>query len=111
MPRHRVKITVLKRVTPEYIFDGKVPTRPNGETYTICTAFKEGEEFTVEKNMGIPDGIPHGFCAYAWKDIYSDVRVLALGGDHEPWMAAPKMISCCTDGIRPVSFILERLDE
>ena len=44
------------------------------------------------------------------KDIFSDVRVLALGGDHEPWVEKPKMISCCTDGIRPVSFTLERLD-
>ena len=106
MTRHKVKITVLKRVTPEYIFDGNVPLRPNGEKYTICTAFQDRQEFIVE-NMGCPDG----FCAYAWKDIYSDVRVLAQGGDHEPWVEAPKMISCCTDGIRPVSFTLERLDD
>ncbi|UYP46871.1 hypothetical protein NEF87_003156 [Candidatus Lokiarchaeum ossiferum] len=106
MTRHRVKITVLKRVTPEYIFDGDVPTRPNGEKYTICTAFKEGEEYMVEPNMQCPEK----FCSYAWKDIHSDVRVLALGGDHSPWVESPKMISCCTDGIRPVSFTLERLD-
>jgi uncharacterized repeat protein (TIGR04076 family) len=54
---------------------------------------------------------PEGFCNYAWKDIYSDVRVLALGGDHAPWVEKPKMISCCTDGIRPVSFTLMRVDD
>ncbi len=107
MTRHKVKITVLKRVTPEYIFDGEVPLRPNGEKYTICTSFKEGEEFIVDKRVRCPEG----FCSYAWKDIFSDVRVLSLGGDHEPWVASPKMISCCTDGIRPVAFTLERLDD
>ncbi|QEE16793.1 TIGR04076 family protein [Promethearchaeum syntrophicum] len=106
MARSKVKITVLKRVTPEYIFDGNVPTAPNGEKYTVCTAFKEGDEYMVEKNMRCPEG----FCNYAWKDIFSDVRVLALGGDHEPWVEKPKMISCCTDGIRPVSFTLLRID-
>ena len=106
MARHRVKITVLKRVTPEYIFDGNVPSKPDGEKYTICTALKDGQEFMVEKNVSCPEG----FCTYAWKDIFSDVRVLSLGGDHEPWVEKPKMISCCTDGIRPVAFTLERLD-
>jgi uncharacterized repeat protein (TIGR04076 family) len=107
MSRHRVKITVLKRVSPEIIFDGKVPTRPNGEKYTICTAFQEGEEYIVEKNVRCPEG----FCSYAFKDIYSDIRVLSLGGDHSPWVEAPKMYSCCTDGIRPVAFVLERLND
>ena len=107
MTRTKVKITVLKRVSPEYIFDGNVPTAPNGEKYTICMNFKEGEEYMVEKNMQCPER----FCPYAWKDIFSDVRVLALGGDHEPWVEKPKMISCCTDGIRPVSFTLMRVDD
>jgi uncharacterized repeat protein (TIGR04076 family) len=107
MARHKVKITVLKRVTPEYIFDGDVPTSPGGKKYTICTRFKEGDEYIVEKSVSCPEG----FCGYAWKDIYSDVRVLSLGGDHEPWVEKPKMISCCTDGIRPVSFILERIED
>ena len=78
--------------------------------FCICrikTAFKEGEEYMVEKNMRCPEG----FCNYAWKDIFSDVRVLALGGDFEPWVEKPKMILCCTDGIRPVSFTLLRVDD
>lgn len=106
MTRHKVKITVLKRVDPDYIFDGKVPNSPSGKKYTICTAFKDNDVF-ISENVRCPEG----FCSYAWKDIYSDLRVLALGGDHEPWVEKPKMISCCTDGIRPVSFILERIDD
>ena len=47
MGRSRVKITILKRVDPEYIFDGDVPLSPTGERYTICTAFKDGQEFIL----------------------------------------------------------------
>jgi len=106
MARYDVKITVLKRVDPEYIFDGNVPISPRGEKYTICKAFDAKQEF-ISKNTQCPEG----FCNYAWKDIYSDLRVLAQGGDHEPWVEKPKMISCCTDGIRPVSFTLERIEK
>ena len=43
MPRHRVKITVLKRVDPSYIFDGDIPVNPSsGRKYHICTEFEEG---------------------------------------------------------------------
>ncbi|MHA1110377.1 MAG: TIGR04076 family protein [Promethearchaeota archaeon] len=106
MTIYNVKVTVVKRVTPEYIFDNNVPLHPNGEKYTVCTAFKEGDSFIVEKIR-----CPEGFCDYAWKDIYSDLRVLAQGGDHEGWVEKYKMYSCCTDGIRPVSFLLERIEQ
>ncbi|MCG3254312.1 MAG: TIGR04076 family protein [Candidatus Heimdallarchaeota archaeon] len=107
MVRHRVKLTVVKRVTPEHVFDGKVPVRANSERYTVCGAFKDGDEFIVDKRVRCPEG----FCSYAWKDIFSDVRVLSLGGDHEPWVDKPFMYSCCTDGIRPVVFKLEQLED
>jgi len=106
MTMYNIKITVVKCVTPEYIFDGNVPLRPNGEKYTVCQSFKEGDEF-ISENMSKPEG----FCGYAWKDIWSDLRVLAKGGDHESWVEKYKMYSCCTDGIRPVSFLLERIEK
>ena len=35
-----IKITVLKRVDPSVIFDGKVPNMPGSDTpYAICSAF------------------------------------------------------------------------
>ena len=107
MARHRVKLTVLKRVPPEYIFDGNPPVQPDGTPYTKCTKFTEGQEIMVEKDIQIPEG----FCTYAWNTVFNDVRVLALGGDNEPWVTKPKMYTCCTDGLRPVSFVAERIED
>jgi uncharacterized repeat protein (TIGR04076 family) len=39
------------------------------------------------------------------------MSVLRFGGDFTPWVEEGNAITCCTDGIRPVSFILERLKE
>ena len=107
MARKRVKIKVLKRVDPSVIFDGDVPNRPGtDEKYTICKSYQDDSEFIVESNGRMPEG----FCSWAWRDIYKDVAVLAFGGDFYPWVEKGMQITCCTDGIRPVSFVLERLE-
>jgi uncharacterized repeat protein (TIGR04076 family) len=106
MARSRIKIKVLKRVDPSVIFDGDVPTSPSGNKYTACTAYRDDSEYIVES-----DGLmPEGFCGWAWRDVYKDVAVLAYGGDFYPWVEKGVAITCCTDGIRPVSFLMERLD-
>jgi len=47
---------------------------------------------------------------WAWADIQRDVAHLALGGDFS-WINKPgSMVSCCTDGLRPVVFKLERAE-
>lgn len=107
MGRSRIKITVLKRVDPEYIFDGDVPLSPTGEKYTICTAFKDGQEFILETNNTRPEG----FCPWAFHDIFKDAHILMFGGNFIPWTHEGTMITCCSDGIRPVSFKLERMDD
>lgn len=106
MARPKIKITVLKRVSPEVIFDGNVPPKPDGGKYTVCTAFEDGQEF-------IANGLekPEGFCSWAWRDIFKDLSVLLFGGSFHPWVDHGKQITCCTDGIRPVSFVLERIEE
>ena len=57
---------------------------------------------------------PEGFCASAWDTVSPFVLALAHGGEnfYDGWMKNPKsaMISC-NDGFRPVSFLLEALDE
>ena len=100
-----VKITVLKRVDPSVIFDGKVPNRPGtDEKYNVCNAFEDGQEFIV----GLDGNQPEGFCGWAWRDVYKDLSVLRFGGNF-PWLEKGIAITCCTDGIRPVSFKMERL--
>lgn len=57
---------------------------------------------------------PEGFCDSAWDSISSFVMTLAHGGEnfYDGWMKNPKsaMISC-NDGFRPVSFLLEAMEE
>ena len=57
---------------------------------------------------------PENFCQSAWDSISNFVMTLAHGGEniYKGWMKNPKsaMISC-NDGFRPVSFLLETLDE
>jgi uncharacterized repeat protein (TIGR04076 family) len=57
---------------------------------------------------------PEGFCDSAWDSVSPFVMTLAHGGEdlYEGWMKNPRsaMISC-NDGFRPVSFLLEALDE
>ena len=56
---------------------------------------------------------PEGFCSSAWDSLSPFVMALAHGGGdfYDGWMKNKKsaMISC-SDGFRPVSFLLEALD-
>ncbi|MBT3284899.1 TIGR04076 family protein [Candidatus Bathyarchaeota archaeon] len=107
MPSYRVKVTVLKRVDPEYIFDGDVPNQPGKDTpYEICH-HEEGKEWIVEKDGAMPEG----FCSWAWRDLYKDLAVLRQGAFFDGWVKPPLMYTACTDGVRPVSFKLETLYE
>ena len=57
---------------------------------------------------------PAGFCSSAWDTVSPFVMALAHGAGnfYDGWMKNPKsaMISC-NDGFRPVSFLLEALEE
>ena len=57
---------------------------------------------------------PEGFCPSAWDTVSPFVMALAHGAEnlYDGWMKNPRsaMISC-NDGFRPVSFLLEALDE
>jgi len=52
-----------------------------------------------------------GLCSWAFADIQRDITLLRLGGNF-PWMKEKgTILSCCTDGVRPVTFKLERIDD
>ncbi|NPD88814.1 MAG: TIGR04076 family protein [Asgard group archaeon] len=99
-----IKITVLKMLNPKEVF-GKEIKNPEGKTVPTCSAFEEGQEFLIEKLNK-----PENFCGWAWRDIYKDLSVLDFGGDFS-WSEPNQAITCCTDGMRPVIFKLERLVE
>lgn len=57
---------------------------------------------------------PNGMCSSAWDSMSAFVMTLAHGGSdlYDGWMQDPNsaMISC-NDGFRPVSFLIEALEE
>lgn len=57
---------------------------------------------------------PAGFCLSAWETLSPFVMALAHGAEnfYSGWMKNPKsaMLSC-NDGFRPVSFLIETLNE
>ena len=48
--------------------------------------------------------MPEGFCGWAWADIQKTVYGMARGGRKQ-------FVTCCTDGYRPVVFLLEQIQE
>ena len=71
-----------------------------------CEVFKVGDKF-ISKEYAMPEG----FCQWAWVDIQRDAAVLASGGNY-PWVKVKGLqFSCCTAGMTPVIFRLERIEK
>ena len=100
-----VKITVLKKefypgLADEYLTDGR--------EVGPCSILNVGDEFLYEGGAEMPVG----FCPWAWIDIYRGVSALSAGATYRPWNKQDGLqILCCIDGIRPVVFKVEALDE
>ena len=57
---------------------------------------------------------PEGFCSSAWEALSPFVLALSHGAEnfYDGWMKNPKSaLISCNDGFRPVSFLVEALDE
>jgi uncharacterized repeat protein (TIGR04076 family) len=101
--RSRIRITVLRRFHPSEVFENS-PVTPAGKL-NACEVYRDGQEFTVDEDGGMPEG----FCTSAWNAIYPSVRVLSFGGN-PPWYKEKGVsVECCTDGLRPVVFKLQRI--
>ena len=72
-------------------------------------AMRVGQQFTCNGWAK-----PEGMCDRAWETLSPFVMALAHGAEnlYDGWMKDPRsaMISC-NDGFRPVSFLIEALDE
>ena len=91
--RPRTKITVLKRELYEDISE-----KYRGGRAKRCDVFKDGQEFEVSS----PYSPPEGFCEWAWADIRGFIQAAHSG-------AKRPQIGCCTDGVRPVVFAIEKI--
>lgn len=98
----KCKITVLKRECYNDIANAY-----HVENLTPCPILQEGQEFITTGIFG--NDIPEGFCHMAWQSLFMPVNVLIGGGKvlgHDD-----VHIACCSDGLRPVVFKIERLEE
>jgi len=100
---HKLKITILKRTYPEMLFDELPVTlkKPMGP----CEYFEDGQEIYLDENLKMPEG----FCETAWRNFYHNIRTLGYGGDLPFFEETNLAINCCTDGMRPVLFKIERI--
>ncbi len=103
MRRNKLKVTVLKRQDPKEIFD-EYPVAER-DWFVPCELYEDDQEFILEENLRMPEG----FCPSAWQTIYSNVRILGFGGNLPFFKEEGVAISCCSDGIRPVIFKIERI--
>ncbi|MHA1995831.1 MAG: TIGR04076 family protein [Candidatus Hodarchaeales archaeon] len=106
MVRENIKITVFKKVEPEYVFGHEVTT-DSGGVITSCPIFEEGNEFITE-GLNIPEGFT---CTSAWSAIFRSLSILFWGGDFDGFLGPGLTYTSCSDGVRPVVFKLERLEK
>ena len=127
--KHKIKVTVIdKKLYPElrqqYCAD------PNTG---VCSCYNVGDEFIFYRdderddfwNMGIntlvktnadPNTVAGGpkmpFCSEAWDTISRYIYTGLQGGSiMKGWLKEENMmITCCSDGIRPVIFKIEQID-
>jgi uncharacterized repeat protein (TIGR04076 family) len=99
-----VKITVVKKISNKEMFGDNPPVGFN--VTPECGRVEEGQEFIVEEGK-----FPPGFCSWAFADIHRDIIHLRFGGNFPQIKEKGAMLSCCTDGIRPVIFKLERIED
>ncbi|MCQ2972817.1 MAG: TIGR04076 family protein [archaeon] len=99
----KVKITVMKKVS----YDDLIAEYENPIEHACDVEI--GDVFIAE---GIEK--PEGFCTSAWDSLAPFVMALSYGAEdfYDGWMKNKKsaMISC-NDGFRPVSFLLETIEE
>lgn len=106
-----VRITVLKKQ-----FNSDIAELLNMEEFKKCTLFQEGQEFdtVIQK--------PEGFCEDAWKILYPFIFALNHGANGfdacenslrkltELDIEEP-VICCCCNGIHPVVFKIDKIEE
>ena len=100
------KITVLKTMYNQDLADEyRRPELRRGP----CPHYAEGQEFIVQHFGERPVDF---FCDWAWNDIHKVLMALMMGGDFSRWMKdGNTFITCCTDGIKPVVFKLETIED
>ena len=95
-----VKITVLKRLLMNDII-----RQYAGKAIEPCARCKEGDVFITDGRK-----VPEGFCVWAWADIFKDILMVRQNAECGSADKKCQVVSC-TDGFRPVIFLVEPFEE
>ena len=112
----KVKITVVKKLSCKDLYGENPPANIKEDLSPECRRFTVGQEFMIDSEKRAPDpssweNCPPNFCGWAFADIQRDIAHVLFGGSY-PWMKdRGVVISCCTDGLRPVIFKIERIED
>ena len=99
----KIRITVVKKVRHDDLI-----ARYENPLENACDMI-EGQIFIANGWQR-----PENFCLSAWETLSPFVMALSHGAEnfYSGWMKNPKSaLLSCNDGFRPVSFLLETLDE
>lgn len=99
----RIRITVIRKAC--YLDLIERYEQPIEHACTLC----EGQVFVADGWQK-----PEGLCESAWQTLSPFVMALAHGatGLYDGWMKKPaSAILSCNDGFRPVSFLVEAIEE
>ncbi len=98
-----VRITALRRTVYEDLIEKYENPLENACDTEIGSVF-----------VSVNGERPEGFCSAAWESVGPFVRELSRGGGnfYGGWMKNPaSALVSCNDGFRPVSFLVEAVDE
>lgn len=99
---YKIKLTVLKTAIYPELAEKYLSI---GTELKPCGSLKEGQEFIVDAFMECPKG----FCPQAWAALYPQMLTISRGGSYAPWTIKDGVeVGCCTDGLRPVTFLIEK---
>jgi uncharacterized repeat protein (TIGR04076 family) len=102
----KCKITVLKTM-----FNEELALEYGAEGLKACPMHEVGQTYLADYAK------PENFCDEAWKAIYQYVFALSHGAGNDvfyygDWIRTSGVAICsCNDGLRPVIFKIEAMDE
>lgn len=110
---HTVRITVVKVACYTDLAEKYNQARPGAPEGAVepCNFFREGMVFEVTLNP-FENCKPEGFCDWAWADIWKDCLLVCDRAGFAPGDDVKSLkphFTCCTDGLRPVTFMIEAI--
>ena len=105
MKQGPLRITVERVFTPREVFGKEIRQASDSEAIPPCPVFKKGQVFETENGFSRPEG----FCGWAWRDLTVRLTKFDLIDDMD-WPERNMTYVACGDGVRPVIFKLERIE-